>query len=347
MEQPSQLKFIKRSIKRGLQHIAARFGRHTFASSEPQLLVLMYHRILPPGDQRAQTEEPGMIVSPDTFRLHLEIIKEYFDPIALSDWLDAKLSGQLKNRKYCAITFDDGWADNYEFAFPLLKEFQVPATIFAVSEMIGTNESFWPERLAQSVVTIAQHHPEKWSDPSCSWIRSMQVSYPFGNTLPSREQLSEIIARAKYLSDQELQHRLDLLERSLTVPLTDQSPVLLDWEQINQMVASGYVEIGSHTCRHIRLNHKTPLNLVKYEISISKQQLEYRTGQSIMCFCFPNGDYTSEALEMVKTHYRGSVTTQSGWNSIKTDSYQLKRIAVHEDITQDRTAFMARLSGWI
>ena len=66
---------LKKIIKRGMQYIAASFGRHIRVSEEPQLLILMYHRILPQNDERAKIEEPGMMVTPETFRMHMSLIK--------------------------------------------------------------------------------------------------------------------------------------------------------------------------------------------------------------------------------------------------------------------------------
>ena len=78
---------LKRVIKRCLQHASAVLEPHTRSNSAPNLLVLMYHQILPLNDDRSQIEEPGMIVTPESFSNHLKLIKKYFDSIRLYYWV--------------------------------------------------------------------------------------------------------------------------------------------------------------------------------------------------------------------------------------------------------------------
>ena len=338
---------IKHVIKRCLVHAAAKFGPHTRTHRTPQLVILMYHRILPHDDARAKIEEPGMMVTPDNFKNHLNYIADYFDIVSLSQWIDQKNRGLPIPPKACAITFDDGWTDNYDFAFPILKQLAVPATIFLVSDLIGTNMKFWPERLARTITTIATEHPQYWLSPELDWLRNIVTNYQFSTSAPSREGISHIISCAKSLTDHEIYARLDTIEAMPGMENNEHSAALLNWDQVNEMAASGLIEIGSHTQKHTRLNKGTPDNLLEDEIISSKKHIEQHTGQEAKIFCFPNGDYYPKALSLVKQTYKGAVTTQSGWNTISNENHLLNRISIHQDITIDRVSFLARISGWI
>lgn len=338
---------LKRIIKRGAQSFAAKFGPHTRRYSTSRLLIITYHRILPENDDRIAYEEPGMTVSPDTFRNNLETLARYFEFIKLSDWIEHKQNGQALPRMACAITFDDGWRDNYEFAFPILEQAGIPATIFVVSSMVNSHKLFWPERLARIMGTIAEQFPERWDDPSLSWLRHIGTDYTYDKTAPNREQLSRLIAHAKILPDQEIHQRLNQIEKTMDLHIQPQQPALLSWKQLTEMTRSGLIDVGSHTCNHIRLNNKTPLSIIQDEIVSSKKQIEEFTGRQVQTFCFPNGDFSEEALRLVKQHYHGAVTTRRGWNKEQSDNYMLRRIGVHEDIAKDKKSFLAGISGWI
>ena len=337
---------IKQPIKRGLQHIAAKFSQHTRSSKQPRLLILMYHRILPVDDERAQIEEPGMMVTPETFRMQMHLIRQRFDVLFLSEWIKRKHTGEALPSSCCAITFDDGWADNYEFAYPILQELNLSATIFLVSDMVGSKQLFWPERLALTLNEVALHCPEKWEHPALKWIKDKPTSYDYASVPPDQEQLSEIIQHIKGLRDDEVHAHIDIMEKDLKLDISA-DPSILNWQQITEMGQSGLIEAGSHTCRHIRLGAGQNEETLKQEIIQSKLHIESQLGQPVDSFCYPNGDYSPRAVELVRQNYQCAVTTSKGWNTTDTDDHLLLRIGMHEDISADKTAFLARLSGWM
>jgi peptidoglycan/xylan/chitin deacetylase (PgdA/CDA1 family) len=338
---------LKKSVKYCLQHVAARLGPQSRRHHSPQLLVLMYHRILPKLDERAQFEEPGMIVTPESFSLHLEILNKRFTFVRLSEWIKKKNNGSRLPAMACAITFDDGWADNYEFAYPLLQENSIPATIFLVSELVGTSHRFWPERLARLIVSISSEPKKYQSHPVLPWIMELSKTDRIQDIDQTNEGISQIISRAKEMNDEDIHARLDSIEHELGFNSFDSKPSLLNWNQLSEMTNSGLIDAGSHTCRHIRLNADTSDAVLQQEIITSKKQIERHTGHTVTSFCFPNGDYSPQALAMAREHYACAVTTCPGWNTAKTDNYLLRRFNIHEDVTSDKTAFLARISGWL
>jgi len=341
------IQHVKSLLKKPLQILAANYGRHTRKAKQPELLILMYHRILPLQDQRAQQEEPGMMVSPETFALHISIIRERFEIMHLSQWLELKNKGENLPERCCAITFDDGWADNYEYAFPVLQQHNIPATIFLVSNMIGKQNDFWPGRLARVLTNIAQQHSPQWSHSSLNWIKQCKTDFTFSSTAPTQEQLSDIINEMKAYNDDDIHQRLDDIESSLQLDIKDSKPLLLDWRQVNTMCDTGLIEVGSHTCNHIRLTQDGNKEQLQDEIINSKATIEQYTGKEVKTFCYPNGDYSEHALSIVKQNYHGAVTTCRGWNTIESNDHLLQRIGVHEDISNNKTRFLARISGWL
>jgi len=327
---------VKQQVKGVLEQLSSRLGPHRFSTVKPRLWVLMYHRILPASDPRYAAEEPGMIVTPDTFRQQLRQLKQLFEMVSLSEWITRRDAQQSLPSRACAVTFDDGWLDNFEYAFPILQEENIPATLFAVSEMIGTTRQFWPNRLARVLSALTPGISLPWLEqfPGYSADKSLD-----------REAIANLILQCKQLPDDELHAHLDNAELQMQLPSVLE-PALMNWDQLRTLQQSGLVEIGSHTCNHYRLLESLNQATAAREIINSRQQLEQQLEKSVSLFCYPNGDASNVALKLVGEHYRGAVTTQRGINTATTSPLSLLRIGVHEDVSNTPAKFEARLSGW-
>ena len=334
---------LKNSIKLPLELLAANFGPHRSADNQA-MWSLMYHRILPHTDSRFAEEEPGMIVEPETFRQHLQQLKQLFTILPLSEWVERKQSGQPIPHNACTITFDDGWADNYEYAFPIILQEQVPVTLFAVSDMIGGSQLFWPNRVARLFKRCSYAQLNE-----IEWLASFLTSgTPRGDNTKelTAEQISTVIQHLKSLPDDIIANHLSGSEALLNIADNSSQP-LVNWQQLREMSNSGLVEIGSHTCLHYRLQQSLDPTVMKNEIINSQQRLQDELDKPVDLFCYPNGDVCPEAIELVRTHYKAAVTTRRGINSnTDTDLHQLMRIGVHQDISRTPTKFQSRLANW-
>lgn len=314
-------------------------GPHKFNLLKHPLWILMYHRILPPSDPRYANEEPGMIVEPETFRQHLKLVKQYFTPMHLSEWIARHQQGLPLPRNACAITFDDGWCDNFEFAYPVIQEEQVPITLFAVSEMIGTKRLFWPNQIINLLKELT---PEDIND--LPWLKPY-----LGPNHNSRETAAYAINQLKQFSDTQIFQWLDAAHTA--IPRANDTGEfndgLMSWAQLREMSQNNLVEIGSHTSNHYRLNDQLPENILEHEITSSKYQLQEELGQPIDLFCYPNGDTCRQAEHLVQKNYKAAVTTEKGINtSNHLQPHRLKRIGLHQDRSETKSQFNARLANW-
>jgi len=310
------------------------------------LLVIMYHRVLPAGHPDRLTEQPGMYVSPQTLAMHLDILSQRFTLMHLDEWLQASVRGETVPERACAITFDDGWRDNYEFAFPELKRAAAPATIFLVSDLVGSQYGFWPNALARHLQGSAMVGTAAMP----TWLNNLVTDVagsPHAGRLDAGRIDRIIVACKEGHSDEEM---LDIV-RGLGEAGAESSAVeardLMDWRELRELADSGLVRFGSHTRRHTRLSRVASAEVLRDEVIGSREEIARQLGRSPALFCYPNGDYSGAALEMVRSGYIGAVTTERGWHTRGADPFLIPRIGVHEDISNSPAAFRARLSGWI
>ena len=104
----------------------------------------MFHRVLPQGEE---CYDPELVTSTDAFAGFLDWLSENYRVLPIDELVAYRGKSANPRRPLCAITFDDGWVDNYLHAFPLLYDRQLPATIFLPLRFIGTTRRFWQEQL--------------------------------------------------------------------------------------------------------------------------------------------------------------------------------------------------------
>ena len=301
-------------IKKEIMRVRRRFV--------PGALILMYHRVID-----LPVDPYLLAVSPDNFRKQLHYIKSTSNLMTLMELYDSLKEGKLPKRAV-AITFDDGYIDVLEQAYPIMKEMQVPATVYIPSGHIGSHREFWwddLERLLLLPDTLPDTLRLKIDGENHEWNRS---------AIESREQFrSEIYTLVKPLKHDERISVLDQLAAWTGLGSNGRPEYrTMDESEIRQLSRDGSIEIGAHTVTHPALSSLSPEDQ-RREITTGQRALEEITGSKVQSFAYPygdTGDFTQETAEIVEAAgFLLAVTTVYGSVEPGDDVFQLNRCAIH------------------
>lgn len=333
------LKQVRNSLFAAFALLKIKFNR------SPSLIILTYHRILPGNSPLRQTEQPGMIATPETLAMHISMLEQLGAKfVSLDTWLNAQHQNKTLPKLAVAVTFDDGWQDNYEHAFPVLKKHKVPATIFLVSRRINTPWQFWPEQVLDLLINHSHHLDHE----ALQWLRPY-----LGGTQASTHHLSpytvlqadSVINRLKALDDQTIETSLEQTRDAL--PALNQANLnarpLLNKQELETMLTSGLITFGAHTRHHYRLNHLASPSELENEIAGSLRDLEELALQPVNIFCYPNGDITGNGEKLVQDHFTAACTTERGWNKASSNPFGLRRFNFHDGNGSTSLSFLATL----
>ena len=311
------------------------------------LLILVYHRILTDKELRESYVQPGMYVYRETFERQIEYLTRRFLILSFQEALKMwERKSADPDGRYCIVTFDDGWRDNYEYAFPILKKFGVPATIFLPMEFIGTNQWFWPDRLGY---LLNQHHGLKagWNGLD-SWSL-MKKKHPWldGFETGNKEVMIDfLIEKAKQQSPEEIEEAIGELASVLELKVPRER-ILLNWEEVREMSREG-ISFGSHTLTH-RILTTLSMEEMEHEVSASFRSLQVEGVNWTPVFSYPNGNYTTAIAGHVKAAgFQAAVSTKPGLEKIGEENrFALKRINIHQDVTRTVPLFAFQIAGGV
>lgn len=328
-------------IKRMFSELLSLCGVHSLMEHfcfSHKAFILMYHRVLASGGNQPYFVQSGMYVSASSFEKQIAFLRDRFEVVFFEDLVEKVLNGGDISG-HCAITFDDGWLDNYTDAFPLLKKYRVPATIFLATGFVDRGKIFWPEEIC------------------CYLDRSMGDMLTFDSAPPSYVRFSEEISRySQGIRETFFNRSIEILKRyspgereEILGYLRDMfktDPMLrqiLSWDEAREMLSSGLVRFGAHTVNHEILD-QVPLQKVRDEISASREAIERRLGGKVRSFAYPNGNHNNSIRMVLKeSGFDAAVTTRKGYLSTGTPLMEVPRIAIHEDVSNSIPMFRSRI----
>lgn len=274
------------------------------------LSILIYHRVLPEYDFM-RPSEPTI----EEFDWQMSLVSRYFTPLSMADALDLMDREALPDNAIC-VTFDDGYADNERCALPILKKWNVPATVFISTGYINGGR-MWNDTVIETIKVAAQ--PIDLSKIGLG-------EYIFDGPESKRLAAQEILTKIKHRDVPRRAEAVDFIESlsEKTLP----SDLMVTEQQIVHLAEAG-IEIGGHTVSHPILAKLDDAQSQK-EISAGKKHLEAIIGKKIRYFAYPNGkldnDYLENQVSIVKeAGFEAAVSTTWGVSTRNSDRYQLAR----------------------
>lgn len=302
--------------------------RQRHRRSDYRVYILEYHNVT-----KGRAEREGAI-SVTRFLRHLRYLKRRFSLESLSRAAELLSEPRALTEDRVVVTFDDGYAENYELAWPILRQERIPVTLFLTTGFLDGSELWFDfaGRSLEAAGGLGAALPDE--------VRQALVN-ALGRWPPGHP-LDRCIEQLKYLP---LETREQLLRRlrDARLPLAPAARPL-SWQQVREMHADG-VEIGGHTVAHPILSMLSAAQQ-EGEIVGSRNRIAEEIGATPTTFAFPNGsdrDFDPTTLEHLRAAgFMSACTTVRGSNAPGCDPLTLRRIGVGSD---SNFVLATRLSG--
>ncbi len=319
--------FIKRAIKSAASLVK---NRTVFpAVKSGAVNIFGYHRVAADLAKAEKESFYGIVISTETFRRHCELLKNAYDVVALEtipDYLNGK---RTIERPLAVITFDDGYLDVYKQAFPVLRELDLPATVFLPTECVGHDKPLAHDRL----FWLLKQTFEREIPLGKLLVNSGMEKDSAHEFAASRDRLA-LTEKMVHLPSELRERIIGELERELgNFGSYPREYRLLDWEMIREMTRQK-ISFGGHTANHVVLSLEKDAAMAD-EIYSSKQKLERELGTESTSFAYPNGEYNAKIRRMIAdAGYKIAVTTEKRINYAGADLLSLGRISLCEESTR-------------
>lgn len=276
-----------------------------------RLCILIYHQVLR-RSEAAWEDEPDQ----ERFRSEMELIARHCHALPLSEAVTRMYEDSLPPRAV-SITFDDGYLNNYEVAFPILRDLGLPATVFVSTSFIDGGCP-WNDQIILGIHGYPADHLD---------LTSMGFGiHSLTNERERRNTVDILLKKIKYMP---LAQRRETLETLLDIcKFTPPENLMMTSGQLRELCANG-IEIGGHTITHPILRCED-VNVARREICEGKRQLEEIIERPVSSFAYPNGrpgvDLTQRDVDLVREcGFERAVTTFCGAASKLDDRLLLPR----------------------
>jgi peptidoglycan/xylan/chitin deacetylase (PgdA/CDA1 family) len=243
-----------------------------------------------------------------------------FHPVTIDEIEQFLNSGKKLPPSSVAITFDDGYADNYAIVAPILDHFEIRASFYLTESLIGTRIAPWFCRLRHA---FAKTNRPEWPSPE-----------GINRSLASHKERNDAFLAAcdlcSAMSGTDCSNTVQEIEAVLEIEQLSGDGMMMDWDQAKALRKVGHL-VGCHTSTHPNVAHVTG-KVARAEISHAKYEIEKKLATPVVHFSYPhpalNPNWTPHTRMLTsEAGYRTAVTTNPGPVRKGDDVLALRRVA--------------------
>lgn len=288
-----------------------------------RVVVLRYHSIADSPSKFEDVLLPGVVHSLSVFREQMELIACRYCPVNI-DQVAGFLGGKMKMPpRAVAVTFDDGFADNFEIAAPVLNRLGIQALFYVIVDSIEGHRAPWFCRLLYAFRRVRK---TEWPDSTAGRVHVLRT--------PEQRWSAFLVAseRCARSSGRNQQTTLSRIEQELEVePLRPEQCPMMSWDQLGYLQRAGHL-VGSHSLTHPNLAY-VDAHTQRREIFESKALLESRLGTEVRHFSYPNPimspNFNGDTLQLTKqAGYATAATVVAGPVSRGQEQHAIRRTSV-------------------
>jgi peptidoglycan/xylan/chitin deacetylase (PgdA/CDA1 family) len=325
------MKLLRKVIKKLLKTLVSELGIGQLLQSKSSITVLTYHGIT---DKQSNIND-FCFVDEEEFDKQMEYLSKHFEVKSAED---AYLNSYSNEKPVAVITFDDGFFNNFSHAYPILKKYGLPATIFLSTKYIESSDTVWFCKIIQVI--------ESSQEKEISW-RGALLSIKTG--ADKRLASSIIQADLKRLHPESIEKELITLFDALNtdIDFNDTPYGMLTEKSVIEMQESKLITFGAHSHNHSILS-KLSEDESEIEICESLLQVQKLTGKKCNMFAYPNGDvgdYGSNHKTLLKkSNVSLMFSMNDGLSSRQDDFSEIKRLFISSHINMNQ--FSAKVHGY-
>ena len=295
-------------------------------ASAGTLVILTYHRILPHAERRTTTSRP-MILSAELFDRQMAKLARRYRVLSQEEVFEHFRTRRPFPDRAILVTFDDGYADNFEHALPILSRHSIPATFFLTTGPIDRQDYLWWDELGSALLALVGRKPALTSREFEKFPPRLRPVLE--SVLGASEPPFELIDRCtSILNGTDGATRRDVVARlaALAVPYREgpRPRLMLTWDEVRTMRKEG-MTMGAHTVNHTYLDELDEVS-GRFEIDHCLDRIEQETGKRPFAFSFPAGRTNDRSRAwLAQAGVQFALTTQGGRNRSTEDHFALRR----------------------